>query len=197
MTRMRRLYCPMFAGAARDACGARGFFAGERWISCMIIWVGDTTMYQQQWRYTKTQIKDELVSWRQILNDPDSAEESKDQAKEKIAELEEGYDSAPDSASMAPADATIGTQQEIDFQTGKVKAEYNGVDIAEIPGLGINKGKAFSVHNNTKDGEIIVEENVGGWEVTDTASQGARLYYTDYDLTPENMCLCTGGKGNA
>lgn len=150
--------------------------------------IGDTPMYQQQMRCTKAQIEEDLVFWRQILSDPDSAEESKLQAEEKIAELEAGYDSAPDNSELIPADATIGTQQEIDFQTGETKSEYSGVDLAEIPGLGVMEGKTFSIRNNNQDGEIIIEENVGGWEVTDTASQGARFYYTNYNLARYDSC---------
>ncbi len=146
--------------------------------------VGDTLMYQQQQQYTKAQVEEDLVMWRQILNDPGSAAESKAQAEEKIAELEEGYGSAADSPELVPADAAIGIQQEIDIQTGKVRAEYSGVDLAEVPGVRVQRGKTFLVRNNTKDGVIIKEENVGGFTVTDTASQGARFYYTDYDLSP-------------
>ena len=53
------------------------------------------------------------------------------------------------------------------------------------------EGKTFYVKNNNKDGEIIIEENVGGWTVTDTASQGARFYYTDYDLSAMDACCVT------
>lgn len=141
--------------------------------------VGDTPMYQQQLRMTKERIEEELVSWRKILEDPDSEDESKAQAEEQIAKLEKGYGSAPDNAALIPADAAIGTQQEIDFQTGKVRAEYIGVDIAEVPGLGVQDGKTFYIRNNSENGEIIKEENVGGFTVTDTASKGARFYYSD------------------
>ncbi len=151
--------------------------------------VGDTPMYQQQLRMTKERIEEELVFWRQILKDPDSAKESKAQAEEKIAELEKGYGSAPGSAALISADATIGTQQEIDIQTGKVRAEYIGVDLAEIPGLGVQDGKTFSIRNNSENGEIIREENVGGFTVTDTASKGARFYYLNStDREPDKIC---------
>jgi|AGTN01.2.fsa_nt_gi hypothetical protein len=159
----------------------------DKLYGCLI---GDTPMYRQQMRYTKAQIEEDLVMWRQILGNPNSAADSRAQAEEKIAELEAAYGSAPDSPALIPADATIGTQQEIDFQSGRVMCEYSGVDLAEVPGIFVQQGKIFSVRNNTEDGEIVVEENVGGWTVTDTASQGACFYYSDNDLTPK-ACYVT------
>ncbi len=156
--------------------------------------IGDTLMYQQQMRYTKKQIEEDLVRWRRILEEPGSVEngdQSKEQAKEKIAELEAAYDSAPDNPELIPADAAICTQQEIDFTSGKTMCEYSGVDIAENPGIGLQQGKSFSIRNNTKDGEIIIEENVGGWTVTDTASQGAKFYYSDNSVMREDACYIT------
>lgn len=157
--------------------------------------IGDTPMYQQQMRLTKTQIEDELIFWRGVLNgdaENSDSEEARLQAKEKIAELESAYASAADSPSQVPADATIGIQEEIDFSSGKKLCEYSGVDIAAYPGMNIQKGKTFSVHNNTEDGEIIIEENVGGYTVTDTASKGARFYFYNYDLVPQDVCYVRG-----
>ena len=154
--------------------------------------IGNTPMYQQQKKPTKEQIQDDLVWWRQILNDPQSAEESKLQAEEKIAELEAAYDSAPDSVEMIPADATIKLQTDYHPATGEAMYDYTGVDIAENPGIHTSNGKRFEVQNNNEDGEIIVKENVGGWEVTDTASQGAHFYYCNDDMIPDgDLCYVT------
>ncbi len=157
--------------------------------------IGDTPMYQQQMRLTKSQIEDELIFWRSILNGDAENSDSKDarlQAKEKIAELESAYSSVEDNPSQVPADGTIGIREEIEYSSGETMSEYSGVDIAEHPGFNVNRGKTFYVHNNSEDGEIIIKENVGGYTVSDTASKGARFYFNDYDLTPQDVCYVSG-----
>lgn len=144
--------------------------------------IGGTPMYQEQRTYTKAQVEQSLVEWHRTLNDPNSAEDAKQQAEQEIKNLEAQYAAAPSSPALIPADATIKQQNDVDFTTGETHSIYSGVDIAEHPGLNVNTGKKFSVRNNTKDGEVIVKENIGGWTVTDTASQGARFTYTDFDM---------------
>ncbi len=148
--------------------------------------VGDTPMFQQVLRLTKSQIEEDLVGWRQRLSDPEVGEDGKAQAKEQIAILEGAYDGAPYALELTPGDSTLGAWPEINYQTGEVICEYNGVNLAEIPGLNVRKGKQFSIRNNNPDGEVIVTENVGGWTVTDTASQGASFNYYNYDLIEDD-----------
>ncbi len=54
-------------------------------------------------------------------------------------------------------------------------------------------GKYFEVHQNNTGGEIIKTENVGGFSVVDTASRGARFYYTNTALL-ESALGGTGGR---
>ena len=150
--------------------------------------IDDTPMYQQQEKYTKEQIDENIVHYRKILDDPESAEESRRQAEQEIKNLEAQYETALDSPELIPADATIKIQTEVYLPTGETSCEYNGVDIVEDPGFHVYTGKAFSIRNNIKDGKINVEENMGGWLVTDTASQGARFNFTNYDLMDEEAC---------
>ncbi len=148
--------------------------------------IGDTQMYQQQEIPTKEQIQENMVRCQEILSDPNSSEESKLQAEEHIAELEAAYPSASDSIDLVAANAKIGTQAKYHPGTGEKMSEFIGVNIAQSPGLNVFEGKNFYVKNNNKNGEIIVKENVGGWTVTDTASQGAKFRYTNYDLSIHN-----------
>ena len=152
--------------------------------------IGDTLMYQQQAIPTKEKIQENMVRCQERLSDANSSEESKLQAEEHIAELEAAYPAAPDSIDLVAANAKIGAQAEYHPGTGEKMSEYIGVNIAQNPGLNVFEGKTFFVKNNHEEGEIIVEENVGGWTVTDTASQGARFNYMDYDLsTRDAYCM--------
>lgn len=154
--------------------------------------VGDTPMYLQTLEYTKMQLEEDIIFWQQRLSDPEIDDMGKKQAESEIAKINAAYASAPDNSELVRADATIGRQEEIDFTTGETKCEFSGVDIAQIPGLRVQQGKKFFVRNNTKNGEIKIEENVGGWTVTDTASQGARFYYQNYDLLLTEYCMVPG-----
>ena len=81
--------------------------------------IGDTSMYQQQAKPTKEKIQENLILWQQILNDPESTEESKLQAEEQIAELEAAYPAASDSVDLVPADAKIGVADRISSGYGR------------------------------------------------------------------------------
>jgi hypothetical protein len=149
--------------------------------------IGDTPMYEQQQKYTKEQIQQDILMWKKILSDPKSEDMSKRQAEQEISKLEETYKTAPEAEDMVPAGSEIKTQAEYDPRTGEKNLEYSGVNIAQKPGYFVQTGKTFSVRNNTRDGKIVVEEDEFGASVTDTASQGARFYYFDYDLAPSGV----------
>jgi hypothetical protein len=151
--------------------------------------IGETPMYQQQAIPTKEKIQENIVGCQEILSDPNSSQESKLQAEEHKAELEAAYPTAPDSIDLVAANAKIGAQVEYHPGTGEKMSEYIGVNVAQVPGLNVFEGKSFYIKNNHKDGEIIIEENVGGWTVTDTESQGARFYYKNYDLAHDAFCV--------
>lgn len=152
--------------------------------------IGDTLMYEQQQKFTKEQIQQYIVTWKKILNDPKSEDISKRQAEQEISKLEETYKSAPESVDMIPAGSEIKTQAEYDPRTGEKNLEYSGVNIAQKPGYFVQTGKTFCVRNSTRDGKIVVEEDEFGATVTDTASQGARFNYFDYDLVYQSGIEC-------
>ena len=159
--------------------------------------VGDIPMYQQQMKYIKEQVQENIVMWQKTLNDPNSSEESKDRAKKEISNLEGLYNSASEKADMIAADSEIKLQTEYDFTTGKKISEYIGVNIAEKPGLNAQGGKTFMIRNNTKGGEITVEEDEFGALVTDTASQGARFLLLQLRFrVGRSWHYIAGGNGN-
>ena len=145
--------------------------------------VGDTVMYEAQPIRTKVQIEEDILWWKQILADENSSPEGKAQAEEKIERLNGAYKTAPETVQYVTGNAIIKTLSECDFETGKELYTYQGVDLVEKPKeKPENQGMYFQVHQNNTGDEIIKEENVGGFSVTDTASRGARFVYGDYDL---------------
>lgn len=144
--------------------------------------VEDTVMYEMQSRRTKTDIETELVGWKQTLNDPNTTSEQKKQAEEKITELTGQYATAPETIEYKKGSPTIRELESRDFFSGELQYTYMGVNLTEEPGHMDTSGKYFEVHQNNTGDEIIKTENVGGFSVVDTASRGARFYYTNTAL---------------
>lgn len=144
--------------------------------------VGDTVMYEMSSVRTKADIEAELIDWKQTLADPDASPEQRAQAEEKIAELTGQYAAAPETMQYERGNPTIRELESRDFTSGKLQYTYMGVKLTEEPGRMDTSGKYFEVHQNNTGGEIIRTENVGGFSVVDTASRGARFYYTNTAL---------------
>lgn len=144
--------------------------------------VGDTVMYEMSSLRTKTDIEAELIDWKKTLSDPNASSEQKAQAEEKIAELTDQYATAPETIEYEKGNSTIHELESRDFTSGKLQYTYMGVKLTEEPGRMDTSGKYFEVHQNNTGGEIIKTETVGGFSVVDTASRGARFYYTNTAL---------------
>ena len=146
--------------------------------------VGDTVLYERQTVRTKAEIEQDIVAWQKTLADKNASEEAKAQAVEKIEKLKEAYRSAPDSTgAFMVGSPEIKTLAERDFLTGEELYTYRGVDLVERPEEAReNCGMYFQVRQNNTGDEILIEETVGGFSVTDTASRGALFLWSDYDL---------------
>lgn len=155
--------------------------------------VGDTVMYEMTSLRSKADIEAELIDWKQTLSDPNASPEQKAQAEEKIAELTGQYAAAPETMQYERGNPTIRELESRDFTSGKLQYTYMGVKLTEEPGHMDTSGKYFEVHQNNTGGEIIKTENVGGFSVVDTASRGARFYYTNTALL-ESALGGTGGR---
>lgn len=146
--------------------------------------VGDTVLYERQTVRTKAEIEQDIVAWQKTLADKNASEEAKAQAVEKIEKLKEAYRSAPDSTgAFMVGSPEIKTLAERDFLTGEELYTYRGVDLVERPEEAQeNCGMYFQIRQNNTGDEILIEETVGGFSVTDTASRGALFLWSDYDL---------------
>lgn len=152
--------------------------------------VGDTVMYEVKPLRTKSQIEEDILEWQRILSDDNAEAQSKAQAEERIGWLQEAHRTAPDTVEYVLGGPQIKTLTEYDSK-GKEVYTYQGVDLVEDPAHQekniSGQLKYFRVRQNNTGNEIIKTENVGGFSILDTASRGARFYYSDYGLFRESI----------
>ena len=155
--------------------------------------VGDTVMYEMSPLRTKADIEADLIDWKKTLSDPAASSEQKAQAEEQIEALSKQYENAPETIEYEKGSSAIRELESRDHSSGELQYTYMGVKLTEEPGHMDTNGKYFEVHQNNTGGEIIKTENVGGFSVVDTASRGARFYYTNTALL-ESALGGTGGR---